>query len=107
MSSSRVPSGAIVSIWVVMGVLAIADPAFSLSPDSDIPEEVLRSEIITSARSPLDGKPMSAVEYAEFQAQIQTASQQPAQVSPKVRNLIGLLRLRKFIKTFLPFLPIK
>lgn len=74
---------------------------------ADLPEEVLRTEIITEARSPIDGKPMTAQEYAELLVEINQANQVEPQVSPKVRQTVGLLKLRKFLKTVLPLLPIK
>jgi hypothetical protein len=79
----------------------------ALPPPEDIPEEVLRSEIILDARSPIDGKPLTASEYAELQAQLQTPPPTPPELAPKVRKTLNLLRVRKFLKTFFPFLPIK
>lgn len=79
--------------------------AVSLPPPEDIPEEVLRTEIITEARSPVDGKPLTAAEYAKLQAQLQ-ARPIAAPLSPKVKETILLLRLRRVIRTVLPFLPI-
>lgn len=79
----------------------------SATTQEDVPEEVLRTEIITDARSPIDGKPLSASEYAALQAEIEQANQPTPQVAPKVRETVGILRLRKFIKTFFPFAPIK
>jgi hypothetical protein len=89
----------------------IAYPAsvLALPPPEDPPEEVLRTEIITEARSPIDGKPITAAEYAKLQAELQQAP--PARpetlVSRETRQLISLLRLRKFIKTVFPFIPLK
>ncbi len=71
----------------------------------ETPEEVLRTEIITEARSPIDGKALNAAEYAELQAQLQTRPN-PPKLSPKVRETVFLLRLRQLIRTFAPFLPI-
>lgn len=79
--------------------------AVALPPPEDTPEEVLRTEIILEARSPIDGKPLSAAQYAELQAQLQTRST-PPKLNPIVRDRIFLLRFRKAIRTFLPFLPI-
>lgn len=78
--------------------------AHSLPPLAEIPEEILRTEIIISANSPIDGKPLTAAQYAELQAQLQDAP--PLKLSPKVRETIFLLRLRQLIRTFAPFLPI-
>ncbi len=74
---------------------------------ADIPEEVLRAELILGARSPIDGKPLSAAEYAALQAEWQTTPPQPPQVSRSIEKTVNLLKLRKFVKTFFPFAPIK
>lgn len=79
--------------------------AQALPPPEDTPEEVLRTEIIIEARSPIDGKPISAADYAQLQAQLQQRQVTPP-LSPKVRENISLLRLRRIIRTVLPFLPI-
>ena len=77
-----------------------------LDPE-DIPEEILRQEIILDARSPFDGSPLTATEYAELQVEIERLNEVPPTVSPKLQKLVGLLKLRKFIKTFIPIIPIK
>jgi hypothetical protein len=84
-----------------------AESAIALPPPEDQPEEVLRSDVITGARSPLDGQALTATEYAELQAEIQTLPPSRPQVAPKVENTIRLLRLRKFLRTVFPFIPIK
>lgn len=81
--------------------------AAALPPPEDLPEEVLRTEIITGARSPIDGKPMTAAEYADLQAQIQVAPPTRPELSRKTEKTINLLKLRKFLKTFFPVLPIR
>ena len=78
--------------------------ARSLPPIAEIPEEVLRTEIITAANSPIDGKSVTAAQYAELQAQLQDSP--TPKLSSKVRETIFLLRLRQLIRTFAPFLPI-
>ena len=85
--------------------LSIVKPAVSLPPPEETPEEVLRTEIILEARSPIDGKPLTAAEYAELQATLQATRAKPP-LSPAVQDRIFLLRLRKLFRTFLPFLPI-
>lgn len=73
--------------------------------DAEIPEEVLQTEIILDARSPLDGEPLTAAEFAELQAALGPAVEDvPARLSPRVHRLAVLLRLRKLLSTFLPFL---
>jgi hypothetical protein len=77
-------------------------PALSLVLAEDIPEEILRTEIITAARSPIDGKPLTAAEYIELQAQLRVA---PApKLDSVIREKIFLLRLRKTLLQFFPFL---
>jgi hypothetical protein len=72
-------------------------------PDSDIPEEVLRAEIITEARSPIDGKALSAKDFAEL---VVTTKQQldrddaiAATTNPKFKEAVLLLRLRGFLRS--------
>ena len=74
----------------------------ALPPAEDIPEEILRTEIILEGRSPIDGTTLSAVEYEELQAQLAQTSLRP-QIDPEIRQLIFLLQVRKFIKTIIPF----
>jgi len=94
------------SMAIAMG-LVTAKPLLSLPSPEDKPEEVLRTEIITGARSPIDGKPMTAADYAQLQTDIATGPPPRPEVSKKLRRTVNLLRLRKFIKTFFPFLPVK
>lgn len=82
----------------------LAETALALPPPDDLPEEVLRTEIITEARSPIDGKPMTAEAYAELQAQMEAAARRPPEVDPEIRELVGLLRLRRAIRSVFPFL---
>jgi hypothetical protein len=77
--------------------------AIALPPPEDTPEEVLRTEIIVEARSPIDGEPLTAAEYAELQEQLQNPDRAP-QVSPQVRQIIFLLQIRRTIRTVFPFL---
>jgi hypothetical protein len=83
--------------------LAVAVSA--LPPADDIPEEVLRSEIIVDARSPIDGQPMTAQDYAELQVQLEHAEHATPPVSRRLKQTVQLLQLRKFLYTIFPFLP--
>lgn len=99
--------------------LTLSSIGFSVSPTQaqsasvtdvlveEVPEEVLRQDLILDARSPLDGQPLSAIEYAELQVEIERLNQVTPQVSPKLRQLIGLLKFRKILKKVLPIVPIK
>ncbi|WP_211167730.1 hypothetical protein [Pseudanabaena yagii] len=77
------------------------------SLQEDTPEEVLRAEIYTDARSPIDGKQLSAAEYTELMEKMRSLDSIPPEdlVSPKVREVIDLLKLRKFLRQFIPFIP--
>lgn len=81
-------------------------PLLALPPPEDTPEEVLRTAIITAARSPIDGKPLTAAEYAELRFQLESSQQLKPQVNPKIRQLIFLLHLRHLIRQMIPFLKI-
>ncbi|MBD2424493.1 hypothetical protein H6G62_00670 [Phormidium sp. FACHB-1136] len=83
--------------------LAMVAPALALPQPEDTPEEILRTEIITEARSPLTGEPLSATEYAILMEQLQDPNRNP-QVSPEVAQLIGLLQFRRVVKPILPFI---
>ncbi len=74
----------------------------ALPPPFDIPEEILRTEIIIEARSPVDGKPLNAGEYAELLSQLQTSP--PPKLTPKIREQVFLLRIRKALLQLFPFL---
>lgn len=78
-------------------------PTLALPPPEDIPEEILRTEIITEARSPLDGKPLTVAQYVELQEQLQVESNPEALLPPRIKQLILLLRVRKTIRTLVPF----
>ncbi|PLZ97436.1 hypothetical protein CEN50_15075 [Fischerella thermalis CCMEE 5268] len=90
-------SSIVVSITNYQGAIVAALP-----PAEDIPEEILRTEIILAARSPIDGKPLSAADYAQLQAQLQQAP--PPKLSSNIRDNIFLLRLRKALIQLFPFL---
>jgi hypothetical protein len=73
----------------------------------DVPEEVLRAEIYTDARSPIDGQQLSAAEYTELMENLRSLDNIPPEdlVSPKIREVVDLLKLRKFLRQFIPFIP--
>lgn len=76
----------------------------ALPPPEDTPEEILRTEIIIEARSPVDGKALTAAEYAELQEQLQLSP--PPKLNTKIRQTLYLLQLRKTLLQFFPFLDI-
>jgi hypothetical protein len=97
-------------ITVAQKITAIAmltwwlQPKFCLAlpPADDIPEEILRTEIILEGRSPIDGKALSAAEYEELQAELVQTRLDP-EIDPDIQQLIFLLQLRKFFKIIIPF----
>lgn len=91
-----------ISFFAIVTGLSIK-PAFSLPPAEDIPEEVLRTEIIIEARSPVDGKPLTPAEYAELKEGLANVPSQPAQVNPEIQHLIFLLRVSEPLRKLFPF----
>lgn len=77
--------------------------AIDLPLENDIPEEVLRAEIIIEARSPIDGKALSAEEFAELvvnaQQKLDRENAISATSNPKIKELLLLIRLRSFLKS--------
>jgi hypothetical protein len=77
--------------------------ASKLLTAEDIPEEVLRAEIITEARSPIDGKPLSAIDFAELVVQVEQKTERDVATASlqnsSVKNLLFLIRLRGFLKS--------
>jgi len=103
-SRKRITFG-VLSITTSIGVWLMSHwgaAVMALPPPEDIPEEILRTEIIIDARSPIDGKPVSAAEYVELQAQLQKVP--PPQLNIKLRQTVFLLRIRKVLLQLFPFL---
>jgi hypothetical protein len=94
----------LVASSVIAGLPSPALADIEPPPSQEVPEEILRNELIFEARSPIDGSPMTAADYALLQAQLQTPNSSP-QVNPDLRYLIFLLELRGVIKPILPFIP--
>lgn len=84
-------------------MLSVCTQAIALPPPDEIPEEILRTEILTEARSPVDGTSLTAGQYAELQEQLQNSPSAPS-VSSDLEHTVFLLRLLKFFRTLLPFL---
>ncbi len=85
-------------VWLISGGRLL----IALPPPEDTPEEILRTEIIIEARSPVDGKPLTASEYAELLTQLQTSP--PPKLTTKIRQQVFLLRIRKALLQVFPFL---
>jgi hypothetical protein len=93
----------IVFLTIVGWQIYIPVKAIDLPPDNDIPEEVLRAEIITEGRSPIDGKALSAAEFAELivntQQKLDRDNAISATSNPKIKEILLLIRLRNFLKS--------
>ena len=89
-------------IPIYLITLIVPYRAEALPPAEDIPEEILRTEIILEGRSPVDGKPLSAAEYEGLKADLARRAIAP-QVNSDIRELIFLLQVRKLIKSIIPF----
>ncbi|MEQ9551705.1 MAG: hypothetical protein RIM23_19110 [Coleofasciculus sp. G3-WIS-01] len=93
--------GIVFSIWLgLMGL--VAQPSLALPPPDDLPEEVLRTEIITEARSPIDGEPLTAAEYAQLKAEL-AQRETPPELDPEIQQTVFLLQLQDLLRTVTPF----
>jgi len=89
-------------VALVWGMIS-AMPALALPPADDIPEEILRTAIITEARSPLTGEPLSAEDYAALVEDLRDPNI-PRRVSSDLTQLIYLLQLRRLGRRILPMI---
>ncbi len=92
--------------------LGIIPQAAALPPASDVPEEILRTEIITQGRSPIDGTPLTPAEYATlledpaFQGTIAPNNgNQPTAIGPirPGQIMINRLPVRELLRVIFPF----
>ncbi|MBR8828614.1 MAG: hypothetical protein DSM107014_12065 [Gomphosphaeria aponina SAG 52.96 = DSM 107014] len=89
-------------IFTITLALIKITPGAALPPPADLPEEVLRTQIITEGRSPVNGKPLTAAEYAEEVAKLKETSF-PPQLNPKIQERIFWLEILKFLRIVTPF----
>jgi|GEM_PF-458053 len=83
--------------------LGMATIGVALPPPEDIPEEVLRTEIIVQGRSPVTGELLTAEKFAEEQAAIAATLDQSGEIiSPQIRQFLLLLRIRDLVRPVLP-----
>ncbi len=85
--------------------LTFTRPVQGLPPPEDTPEEVLRTEIVTEARSPIDGTLLTAAEYAELQARLRSTAAVQPDIAPQIQTRVFLLRVRKVLRSIVPFIP--
>ena len=91
---------AITIITIILG-LNTTQGVLSLPEKEDIPEEVLRTEIVLEGRSPLNGQPVNLAEYGRLRQQL-AQSKFPPNLSPDITHQVFLLQLLKMIRTFTP-----
>lgn len=91
--------------WGGLAALVVLSPAPTLAQPvpEEVPEEVLRTEIITAARSPLTGEPLSAAEYAALEEDLQSQQDLP-EADPALARLLLLIQLRQLAEPVFPFL---
>ncbi|MGB2925860.1 MAG: hypothetical protein WBB82_11220 [Limnothrix sp.] len=75
-------------------VFVVPKGAIALPPPEDIPEEILRLEVITEGRSPTTGEPLTAAEYAELEQELAERNFPPT-VNADIQHTIFLLRVLK------------
>lgn len=89
-------------VCLLFSLIFVPQMSYALPPPEDIPEEILRTEIILYGRSPINGQFLTASEYVQLQEQI-TQSNFHSPIAPKIKELIFLLQLRKLLRTVTPF----
>jgi len=83
--------------------IGLASQAVALPPPEDVPEEVLREEVILQGRSPVDGRALSPVEYAELELELADFPEDSVAVNPEIQSLVFQLKLLRFLKDVVPF----
>jgi len=89
--------------WLLLAPTTAAASQVALPPPNDVPEEILRTEIILPARSPIDGQPMSPAEYAQLTERLQENTATRHQLNPDVEHTIFMLRLLRLFRSLNPF----
>lgn len=74
----------------------------ALPPPEDIPEEVLRSEIILEGRSPIDNQPLTSGEYTQL-VQGFRERQNAQSLNPRIKSLIFDLTVLRLLRTIIFF----
>lgn len=104
-SQARIAKGTIASLLTFsllsLEAMMIPSKAEALPPPEDTPEEILRAEIILEARSPLNGEPLTAAEYATLEAALAESPYAPS-LDSELQHLIFLLRIRRMLRTVVP-----
>ncbi|AFY80522.1 hypothetical protein [Oscillatoria acuminata] len=108
--SHRLPSMQLILVGGIL--LGITPLAHALPPASDIPEEILRTEIITQGRSPIDGTALTPDEYAALLEDPTVRQMIPAENGsgataigpiPPGQIMINRLPVRELLRVIFPF----
>jgi hypothetical protein len=92
------------NLLLVLGANAQLSPTQSLPPNKDVPEEVIQIQVIEQSNSQMNGGARSAQDYASEQKQLRVKAEDvSARIAPEIKQTIDLLRIRKVIKSLLPF----
>jgi hypothetical protein len=81
---------------------AIAPSAIALPPPEDVPEEVLRVEMMVDSRDRM-GQPIAPGAYVQLQQTIDRQNQANPQISEDLQSLLLQLRILNVIKSIIPF----
>lgn len=103
----------LIQLILVGGILLGFTPrGNALPPASDIPEEILRMEIITQGRSPIDGTALTPDEYAALLEDPNLRQMIPGTTGrgataigpiPPSQIMINRLPVREFLRVIFPF----
>lgn len=93
-----------VGIYLISGCQIVSTvDASNLTSAADIPEEVLRAEIIIEARSPIDGTALSATDFAELvvttKQELDRENAITATSNSRFKEILQLIRLRSFLRS--------
>jgi hypothetical protein len=92
------------NLWLILGANPPSIGAQPIPPNEDVPEEILQIQVIEQSNSPVDGGSRIATDYALEQKQLRVKPEDvPARIAPQIKQTIDLLRIRKVIKSLLPF----
>jgi hypothetical protein len=106
--SARFPIRWVVCAGVVSILGIFGDGNVVLAQDSataeEIPEEVLQTQVLVEANSPLTGQAQRPEVYTQERQQLQVAvTEVPPRLDPSIYRAVELLRLRKLLKSLFPF----
>ncbi|HIK57395.1 MAG TPA: hypothetical protein IGS37_19800 [Synechococcales cyanobacterium M55_K2018_004] len=94
------------SLLLGCGELSGGQRAIALPPPDDIPEEVLRTDIVLHGQSPIHGEFLDAAQLAALEAQLREELRTTPIAPERAREAVFQLSILRAIRVFLPFVPI-